>query len=205
MVNFFLNLMRGGRKGINFFSRTFLDTMISLSMATNIMQCTVNEDELPKMRVDIMSDGLIEELSHSKNYDQDLSICPITERKIKVYKNATPRCIITADALYMLKEQLIMAISLNVQVGQNPKQVLNNVWRTRTKICTLLFWLLKNHETYALEILNNLGRHCEHVNASDIGMNKKMTRWNDIICVETGWTVKAYLEKIEGSLLRHSK
>ena len=44
----------------------------------------------------------------------------------------------------------------------------------------------------------------KNVNASDIGIKKKTTRWNDVICVETGWTVKAYFKKIEGILLRHS-
>lgn len=168
------------------------------------MNCIAEEDALPTMRVDVMSDGCIEELSLSKHSDQDLSVCPITERKIKVYKNATARCIVSADALYMLKEQLIMAISLHVHMGQNPEQILKNVWRTRVKICTLLFWLLRNHESYAMQILNNLGTTCKNVNASDIGIKKKTTRWNDVICVETGWTVKAYFKKIEGILLRHS-
>lgn len=178
--------------------------MIALSMATNIMNCIVHEDALPSMRVDVMSDGLIEELSRSKHSDQDLSVCPITERKIKVYKNASSRCIVSADALYMLKEQLIMAISIHVNMGQNPEQILKNLWRTRVKICTLLFWLLRNHESYAVQILNNLNTACKIVKASDIGIKKKMIRWNDVICVETGWTVKAYFKKIEGSLLRHS-
>lgn len=158
----------------------------------------ISEDKLPKMFVYGYTDIELEEYSYNKPSDQIICMCPITGKKIKEYK-ASARCLVTVDAIYILKEQLIGSIHLHTQMGTVPKYILNNIWRTRVKLITLLFWLLKNHKQYATDILNNMNTVCKSVRVSHFGNkgNRKQVRWNDLLRIEEGWSIKKYLERIE--------
>ena len=168
---------------------TFVSTMQDLE-----------EDKLPKMIVSGYTDMELEEYSYKKPSDQIICICPITGRKIPRYK-ASARCLVTVDAIYVLKEQLLGSIHLHTQMGTLPDYVMKNIWRTKVKILTLLFWLLKNHKRYATSILNNMNTVCKSVCVSQIKKDKKKGEkkviWNDLLQMEDGWPIKKYLERVK--------
>ena len=150
-----------------------------------------HEHTLPRMVVEgMVINGCIENHQVSGPIPDTLYECPITGNTIQPYTGVTRRCKIAVDAIYILKNKLVNAITH----ANNPSCILREAWAVRTKICMLCLWLFKYHHAYGDAVLTQLGVPCSDVMGAHIGKSCTYNvTWNDLIWIELGHPMKQYV------------